>query len=291
MTKAELVKELRTRTQASMSECIKALDASENDIEKAIVWLRENGAIKAANKLKNAATDGVTLAKKVGNKAILIEVNCQTDFVAKNENFLAYANQILEEALAKVESKEDFDKLIINGKPIAESGLDLTAYIGEKIVFRRGEILKANDQQTLGVYTHNNNRVAAIILVDGKVEDEVVRNVAMHAAAMRPRYLNEQVVDQVWLAKEREIIVNQLEHEGKPVAFAAKIIEGRLNKILKENCLVDQSYFKQPELTIEKYLKNNNAVAVGYYSYEVGEGIEKAPQMSFADEVAAQMKK
>lgn len=149
MTKAELVKELRTRTQASMSECIKALDASENDIEKAIVWLRENGAIKAANKLKNAATDGVTLAKKVGNKAILIEVNCQTDFVAKNENFLAYANQILEEALAKVESKEDFDKLIINGKPIAESGLDLTAYIGEKIVFRRGEILKANDQQTL----------------------------------------------------------------------------------------------------------------------------------------------
>ena len=291
MTKAELVKELRTRTQASMSECIKALDASENDIEKAIVWLRENGAIKAANKLKNAATDGVTLAKKVGNKAILIEVNCQTDFVAKNENFLAYANQILEEALAKVESKEDFDKLIINGKPIAESGLDLTAYIGEKIVFRRGEILKANDQQTLGVYTHNNNRVAAIILVDGKVEDEVVRNVAVHAAAMRPRYLNEQVVDQVWLAKEREIIVNQLEHEGKPAAFAAKIIEGRLNKILKENCLVDQSYFKQPELTIEKYLKNNNAVAVGYYSYEVGEGIEKAPQMSFADEVAAQMKK
>ncbi|AAF30927.1 translation elongation factor Ts [Ureaplasma parvum] len=291
MTKAELVKELRIRTQASMSECIKALDASENDIEKAIVWLRENGAIKAANKLKNAATDGVVLAKKINNKAILIEVNCQTDFVAKNENFLAYANQILEEALAKVENKEDFDKLIINGKPIAESGLDLTAYIGEKIVFRRGEILKANDDQTLGVYTHNNNRVAAIILVDGKVEDEVVRNVAMHAAAMRPRYLNEKVVDKLWLAKEREIIVNQLEHEGKPAAFAAKIIDGRLNKILKENCLVDQSYFKQPELTIEKYLKNNNAVAVGYFSYEVGEGIEKAPQMSFADEVAAQMKK
>ncbi|WP_303923898.1 translation elongation factor Ts [Ureaplasma parvum] len=291
MTKAELVKELRIRTQASMSECIKALDASENDIEKAIVWLRENGAIKAANKLKNAATDGVVLAKKVNNKAILIEVNCQTDFVAKNENFLAYANQILEEALVKVENKEDFDKLIINGKPIAESGLDLTAYIGEKIVFRRGEILKANDDQTLGVYTHNNNRVAAIILVDGKVEDEVVRNVAMHAAAMRPRYLNEKVVDKLWLAKEREIIVNQLEHEGKPAAFAAKIIDGRLNKILKENCLVDQSYFKQPELTIEKYLKNNNAVAVGYFSYEVGEGIEKAPQMSFADEVAAQMKK
>ena len=275
MTKAELVKELRIRTQASMSECIKALDASENDIEKAIVWLRENGAIKAANKLKNAATDGVVLAKKINNKAILIEVNCQTDFVAKNENFLAYANQILEEALAKVENKEDFDKLIINGKPIAESGLDLTAYIGEKIVFRRGEILKANDDQTLGVYTHNNNRVAAIILVDGKVEDEVVRNVAMHAAAMRPRYLNEKVVDKLWLAKEREIIVNQLEHEGKPAAFAAKIIDGRLNKILKENCLVDQSYFKQPELTIEKYLKNNNAVAVGYFSYEVGEGIEK----------------
>lgn len=291
MTKAELVKELRIRTQASMSECIKALDASENDIEKAIVWLRENGAIKAANKLKNAATDGVVLAKKINNKAILIEVNCQTDFVAKNENFLAYANQILEEALAKVENKEDFDKLIINGKPIAESGLDLTAYIGEKIVFRRGEILKADDDQTLGVYTHNNNRVAAIILVDGKVEDEVVRNVAMHAAAMRPRYLNEKVVDKLWLAKEREIIVNQLEHEGKPAAFAAKIIDGRLNKILKENCLVDQSYFKQPELTIEKYLKNNNAVAVGYFSYEVGEGIEKAPQMSFADEVAAQMKK
>ncbi|RJS93225.1 elongation factor Ts [Ureaplasma urealyticum] len=291
MTKAELVKELRIRTQASMSECIKALDASENDIEKAIVWLRENGAIKAANKLKNAATDGVVLAKKINNKAILIEVNCQTDFVAKNENFLAYANQILEEALAKVENKEDFDKLIINGKPIAESGLDLTAYIGEKIVFRRGEILKANDDQTLGVYTHNNNRVAAIILVDGKVEDEVVRNVAMHAAAMRPRYLNEKVVDKLWLAKEREIIVNQLEHEGKPAAFAAKIIDGRLNKILKENCLVDQSYFKQPELTIEKFLKNNNAVAVGYFSYEVGEGIEKAPQMSFADEVAAQMKK
>lgn len=292
MTKVELVKELRARTQASMSECLKALEASNNDIEAAIVWLRENGAVKAVNKLKNAATDGVAFAKFENNKAILIEVNCQTDFVAKNENFLEYANTILSESLQKVESVEDFDKLVINNRPIAESGLDLTAIIGEKIVFRRGNVLKANDNQTLGAYTHNNNRVASIVLLEGKVDLEVARNIAMHAAAMRPKYLNKDSVDQEWLKSEREIIENQLANESnKPAEFRQKIVDGRLNKVLSENCLVDQSYFKEPSLTIAQYAKNNGAIVIGYYSYEVGEGIEKAPQLSFAEEVAAQMKK
>ncbi|MCV3753903.1 translation elongation factor Ts [Ureaplasma zalophigenitalium] len=303
MSKVELVKELRARTQAGMSDCIKALDKSGNDIEKAIVWLRENGAIKAASKLNNAATDGVVLTKQNDHKAVMIEVNTQTDFVAKNEQFLALANQILEVALNEVETNDDFEKLQINNKPIAEAGLELTAIIGEKIAFRRGVVLKANDNQTLGSYTHNNKRVGAIILLDAKVDTEVARNVAMHAAAMRPKYLNVDEVSPSWLANEKEIITNQVHNDpetlnkmsklddAKKAMVLEKTVEGRLNKILKENCLVDQSYFKEPSLTIGGYLKQYKTNAIGYFAYEVGDGMEKKPEMSFADEVAAQMKK
>lgn len=295
MTKAELVKELRKRTQAGMSECIKALDKSDNDIEKAIVWLRENGAIKAANKQMNAATDGVVLTKQVDNKAVLIEVNCQTDFVARNEQFLEYSNTILDQAIADVTTDGCFEKLVINNKPIAESGLELTAFIGEKIVFRRGKVLVANENQTLGSYTHNNKRVGAIVLVDSKVDPEVVRKVAMHAAAMRPKYLSREQVDPNWLNSEREIIANlvakEFEEQGKDVKFADKTIEGRLNKILKENCLVDQPFFMDSSKTIGQYLAENKTQPIAFFSFEVGEGIEKAPELSFAEEVAAQMKK
>ncbi|MCV3743637.1 translation elongation factor Ts [Ureaplasma sp. ES3154-GEN] len=303
MTKVELVKELRARTQAGMSDCIKALEKSDNDIEKAIIWLRENGAIKAASKLNNAATDGVVLTKQTDTKAVMIEVNTQTDFVAKNEQFLALANTILDTALEQVEEDSDFEKLLINGKPIAEAGLDLTAIIGEKIAFRRGVVLKANSNQTLGSYTHNNKRVGAIVLVDNKIDTEIVRNVAMHAAAMRPKYLNAAAVDAEWLANEKEIITNQVNNDpvtfekmakladDKKTMILEKTIEGRLNKILKENCLVDQSYFKEPGLTIAQYLAQAKATAVGYFAFEVGDGMEKKPEMSFADEVAAQMKK
>ncbi|WP_031489144.1 translation elongation factor Ts [Ureaplasma canigenitalium] len=291
MTRADLVKELRKRTQAGMMDCMKALDHSNNDIEGAIVYLRENGAIKAANKQMNVATDGVVLTKQEGNKAVMIEVNCQTDFVAKTDEFLAYANNILDISIKEVNNDEDFGKLIINGKKIEDSGLDLTATIGEKIVFRRGKVLKANENQTLGSYTHNNKRVGAIVLIDNQVEMQVAKDVAMHAAAMRPSFLDENNVDQEWLSKEKAIITESLKNEGKDMKFADKIIQGRLNKALAENCLVNQAFFKIPSMTISSYLLQNGGKAVDFAAFEVGEGIEKKPELSFAEEVANQMKK
>ncbi len=288
-SKAELVKQLRAITFAGMTDCMKALNETNDDLDLAVEWLRKNGAIKAAKKANAIAAEGLTLAKFNNNKtlACIIEVNCQTDFVAKNEQFVKLTNDMLNVILES--GSTNIENLKINGKSFEEASQELTAIIGEKIGFRRTEILKATDNQTIGIYTHMNNRVATAILVDGKVSDEVVTNIAMHIAAMNPKYVNESEVDQNWLNKEKEIILEQTKQESnKPVEFLTKIVDGRVNKLLKEICLVSQPYVKDPSLTVEQYLSNNGAKAIKMINFVLGDGIEKK-ESDFAAEVAEQM--
>lgn len=290
-TKAELVKQLRAMTNAGMTDCMKALSETNDNIDAAVEWLRKNGSIKAAKKADAVAAEGLVVGKLSSNhkKAAIVEVNCQTDFVAKNEQFIDFTNHIVNEILEKVNDNEAINSLVINGKNILEAGQDLTATIGEKIVFRRGAILVANNDQTIGVYTHMNNRIATAILLDGNVSEEVATNVAMHIAAMNPKYINESEVNQDWLSKEREIILEQTKAESnKPAEFLEKIVDGRVNKLLKEVCLVSQPYVKEPGITVAEYLKQNNASAVKMINFVLGEGIEKK-ESNFAEEVAQQM--
>ncbi|GAA5414714.1 translation elongation factor Ts [Ureaplasma ceti] len=290
-SKTELVKQLRAMTGAGMSDCMKALKESNDDVESAVEWLRKNGVAKAAKKANAIAAEGLALAKlsQCGCKAVVVEVNCQTDFVAKNENFVKYTNEIIDGALKEANSSEEIANLKINGVSLEDAAQDLTAKIGEKIAFRRGAILKANDNQTIGIYTHMNNRVATAVLLEGKVDREVATNIAMHIAAMNPKYVNETEVDQEWLNKEREIIVEQTKAESnKPAEFLNKIVDGRVNKLLKEVCLVSQPYVKEPSMTVAEYLKSNGASAIKMINIVLGEGIEKKVS-NFADEVAEQM--
>lgn len=290
-TKAELVKQLRAMTNAGMTDCMKALNETNDDLDAAVEWLRKNGSIKAAKKADAIAAEGLVVGKLSSNlkKAVVVEVNCQTDFVAKNEQFIDFTNHIVNEILEKVNQSEEINSLVINGKNILESGQDLTATIGEKIAFRRGEILVANNDQTIGVYTHMNNRIATAILLNGNVNEEVATNVAMHIAAMNPKYINESEVNQDWLNKEREIILEQTKSESnKPAEFLEKIVDGRVNKLLKEVCLVSQPYVKDPGITVGEYLKQNNASAIKMINFVLGEGIEKKVS-NFAEEVAQQM--
>ncbi|MDE5651667.1 MAG: translation elongation factor Ts [Ureaplasma sp.] len=288
-SKAELVKQLRAITFAGMTDCMKALNETNDNLDLAVEWLRKNGAIKAAKKAGAIAAEGLTLAKFNNNKtsSCVIEVNCQTDFVAKNEQFVKLTNDMLNAILES--NSTNVENLKINGKTFEEASQELTAIIGEKIGFRRAEILTANANQTIGIYTHMNNRVATSILVEGKVSDEVVTNVAMHIAAMNPKYVNESEVDQNWLNKEKEIIFEQTKQESnKPAEFLGKIVDGRVNKLLKEICLVSQPYVKDPSMTVEQYLASNNAKAIKMINFVLGDGIEKK-ESDFAAEVAEQM--
>lgn len=290
LTKAELVKQLRTITNAGMTDCIKALNESNDDLDLAVEWLRKNGAIKAAKKANAIAAEGLTLSKLNNDKTMagVIEVNCQTDFVAKNDQFVKLTNDMLNAVMENSE-ETDYSNLTINNLSFTQASEALTATIGEKIAFRRAKVLHANNDQTLGVYTHMNNRVATAVLLNGKVEEEVASNIAMHIAAMNPKYVNESEADQEWLNKEKEIILEQSKQESnKPVEFLTKIVDGRINKLLKEVCLVSQPYVKDTSLTVEEYLKSKGANVVAMINFVLGEGIQKK-ESDFAAEVAEQM--
>ncbi len=289
-TKAELIKKLRITTQAGMMDCQKALIENNNDFDLAVQWLREKGISKAIKKAGAIAAEGITKAIIEKNKGIIIEVNSQTDFVATNEKFIKLVDDMLNVIKKDAKADKDIVGLKVNGKLITEAGMDLTATIGEKIAFRRASILTAKAKQTLGSYTHANKRVASLVLIDGKVDAEVAKNICMHIAAMAPKYLTEKDVDPTWLANEKKVLIEQTIAEGKDAKFADKIVTGRVNKLLKEICLVNQKYVKDSSLTVEQYVKNAGGKIIAMYRYEVGEGIERKTE-NFADEVAAQMAK
>lgn len=288
MFTANDVKTLREKTGAGMLDCKKALQETNGNMDDAIDWLREKGISKAAKKQDRIAADGLAKIAMNDSCAVVVEVNSETDFVAKNEAFQngveAIANCLLNH---DVKTLEEANKLEIDGQTIEQMMIDLTAKIGEKLSFRRFARVEKTPSQVFGSYSHMGGRIAALVVLEGG-NSEVAKDVAMHVAAMNPRYINRDLVDQEVLDHEAKVIKEQVMNEGKPAEIAEKMVTGRLNKFYKEICLLEQPFIKDSNLTIEQYVKQHNASIVSMVRFEVGEGIEKK-QEDFASEVMSQI--
>ena len=289
MSVAQLVKDLRERTGAGMMDCKKALEACENNIDKAIDWLRENGIAKAAKKGDRVAAEGLTKIYVEGNKAILLELNSETDFVAKNEQFLEILDKIAVAILnSGVKTVDEALNVSVDGETINDVIINATATIGEKITLRRFEILEKADDQEFVSYSHMGGRIGVIEVVKGNDSEGVASQVAMHIAATNPRYLDETQIDPEVLKHEEEVLTKEALNEGKPANIVENMVKGRIAKFKKEICLLDQQFVVNPDFTVSQVLSDNGLEIVSYARYEVGEGIEKE-EVNFAEEVAAQL--
>ena len=287
MISASLVKELRETTGAGMLDCKKALEATNGNMEEAINWLREKGISKAAKKSSRIAAEGLAVSKVDGNRAVVVEVNSETDFVAKNEEFRNLVDTIASTILSSnVETVEEALKLTADGKTIEEMIVDKTATIGEKLSLRRFQIVTKNDDQVFGEYSHMGGKIVTLVQLSGSLE--VAKDMAMQAAAMRPLYLNRDEVPAEVLEKEKEVLKEQAQNEGLDASKIDMIVNGRINKYYEEVCLVDQAFIKENKMKVSKYLESNNAEIVCFVRYEVGEGMEKREE-NFAEEVAKQI--
>ena len=284
MYSASDVKDLRERTGAGMMDCKKALDAAEGNMDKAIDWLRENGIAKAAKKEGRIAAEGITKMVVNGNKAIILEVNSETDFVAKNEKFVSFVDSLTETLInGNAKTMEDAIKLGVNDMVAAA-----VAQIGEKISFRRFEVFEKTDSQVFGTYSHMGGRIASLVILEGGNE-EVAKEIAMHNAAMNPAYLRPELVPADVLEREKEIMKTELINEGKPADKVEMILGGKVNKYYEEVCLENQIFIKaENKETVKQYAEANGASIVTAIRYEVGEGIEKK-QENFAEEVMNQI--
>lgn len=293
MFTASDVKELRERTGAGMMDCKKALEACEGNQDKAADWLREKGIAKAAKKESRIAAEGITEADVNGNEAIIFEVNCETDFVTKNEKFHELVNELKEALMNEkcTNTDEALEVKLKDGKTISERVVEVTATIGEKISFRRFQRIIKNDDETFGIYSHMGGKITTIVVLNG-ANGDVARDVAMQAAAMNPIAVNRDNVPADVVEHEKEMIKaemkNDPKNEKKPEDILDKMATGKLGKFFKENCLVEQDFIKDSSMTVEKYVKENGGEVVSMIRYSVGEGIEKK-QENFADEVAAQI--
>ena len=290
MIKASDVKELRERTGAGMLDCKKALEATNGDMEQAIDWLREKGISKAAKKESRVAAEGLTEAKVDGNVAVLLEVNCETDFVAQNDDFKALVSNIMNTLLHHdIKTMDEANDLTIEGgsETIEEAIINFVAKIGEKISFRRFERIEKTDSQVFGIYSHMGGKITAVVVLDG-TNEEVARDVAMHVAAMNPTALRRDEVPADLVERESHVIKEQVMGEGKPADIAEKMVTGRLNKFYKEVCLEEQAFIKDSNTNVLNYVKSNGGEIVSMTRFAVGEGIEKK-QENFADEVMSQI--
>ena len=257
-------------------------------MDAAIDYLREKGIAKAAKKESRIAAEGLTNMLVDGNKAIIVEVNSETDFVAKNEEFKKFIDVISKTILnSDAKTMDEALNLKTENGTINEYLISLVAKIGEKISFRRFEVIEKSDKDVFGCYSHMGGRISVITVIEGDNED-VARDVSMHVAAMNPSYLSREEVPNDVLEHERGIIKEQAINEGKPADIAEKMVNGRINKFYKEVCLLEQPFVKDPDLTVEAFVKNNGGVIKSMVRYEVGEGIEKR-QENFADEVMSQI--
>ena len=288
MFKASDVKELRDKTGAGMLDCKKALEATNGNMNEAIDWLREKGISKAEKKASRVAAEGLCKIVTDGNKAVILEVNSETDFVAKNEeftNFVDYlANIILANNLKTHEEVLSFDD---NGEKVEAKLVALTAKIGEKLSFRRHELVEKNDNEVFGSYLHMGGKIGAlVVLADTSLE--VAKDVAMHVAAMAPVCATRSDVPADMVDHESKVIKEQVMNEGKPADIAEKMVTGRLNKFYKEICLEEQEFIKDSSVNVGTFVKNNGGTIVSMILYAVGEGIEKKEE-NFADEVMSQI--
>lgn len=287
------VKDLREKTGAGMLDCKKALEACEGNMDKAIDWLREKGIAKAAKKESRIAAEGITEAASNDNEAIIFEVNCETDFVTKNEKFHDLVKELrdtlMNDKCSTIEEANDVK--LKDGKTVAERIIEETATIGEKISFRRFQRITKNDDEVFGIYSHMGGKITSIVVLKGDNRD-VAKDIAMQAAAMSPIAVNRDNVPEDVVLHEKEMIKaemkNDPKNEKKPEDILDKMATGKLSKFFKENCLVEQDFIKDSSITVEKYAKDNGCEVLAMVRYSVGEGIEKK-QENFAEEVAAQM--
>ena len=288
MVNASMVKELRETSGAGMLDCKKALEATNGNMEEAINWLREKGISKAAKKASRIAAEGLAFAKVDGNKAVIVEVNSETDFVAKNEEFKSLVNEIADIVLENnPKNVEEALEVVSNGKKLSDIISEKVATIGEKLSFRRFEVLEKEDSQIFGTYSHMGGKIVTLVVLEGN-DAELAKDIAMQAAAMRPLYLNRDEVPTDRIEKERAVLTEQAENEGLDQNKLPMIVNGRLNKFFEEICLVDQGFIKENKMKVSKYVESKNSNIVKFVRYEVGEGIEKKEE-NFADEVMKQM--
>ncbi len=289
MITASLVKDLREKTGAGMLDCKKALEANNGDIDASIDWLREKGISKAAKKADRIAAEGVAAIAIKGNKAAIIEVNSETDFVAKNEKFTNMVNTILDTIVSSdAKTLEEVLALDVNGETIEKLIVSNTATIGEKLNLRRVEILTKNDDETFGDYIHMGGKIAVLTKLKG-ADETVAKDVSMHSAAMKPLYVKSSDVPSDVLEKEKEIMKEQLINEGKPQDKIDGILVGKVKKYYEEVCLENQIFVKaENKETVGEYVKNNGGVILDMIRFEVGEGMQKREE-NFAEEVAKQM--
>ncbi len=284
---AALVKELRERTGAGMMECKKALVATGGDMDAAIEHLRKSGQAKADKKSSRVAAEGVVVVKSDANAAIVVEVNSETDFVAKDENFAAFAETVA--GLILAESPADSDALNAldygNGKTVAEARTELVAKVGENVGIRRFARIDAG-AGAIAAYVHG-TRIAAVVAYGG-ADAEFGRDIAMHVSATAPVCVDESGVPAATLDNERRILTEQAKDSGKPDDIIAKMVEGRLRKYLSEITLLGQPFVKDPDVTVGKLAKQKGATVTDFIRFEVGEGIEKKEE-NFADEVMQQI--
>jgi len=288
MFSASDVKTLREKTGAGMLDCKKALQEA-GSIEAAIDWLREKGIAKASKKSDRIAAEGLSQIFINGNKAVILEVNSETDFVSRNEEFKSFVNTIGETILnSNATTMDEALKLEVNGETLEALVVAITAKIGEKISFRRFSVLEKNDNENFGSYLHMGGRIASLVLIEGGNE-EVAKDVAMHAAAMRPLYVNAGEVPTEVLEKEKAIMRQELLNEGKPEDKIENILTGKVRKYYEDVCLENQIFVKAVNKeTVSKYLENNTSKLITMIRFEVGEGIEKR-QDNFAEEVMNQI--
>ena len=289
MITASLVKELREKTGAGMLDCKKALEANNGNIDASIDWLREKGISKAAKKADRIAAEGVAAILTKGNKAVMIEVNSETDFVAKNEKFKALVDTILKTIIeSDVTTLEDALKLNTSDGTIEDLIVANTATIGEKLSLRRIKVVTKKDSEVFGDYIHMGGKIAVLTVIDG-ADSNVAKDVAMHSAAMKPLYVKSSDVPTDVLDKEKEIMKEQLINEGKPADRIENILVGKVKKYYEEVCLENQIFVKaENKETVGEFVKNNGGTITNMIRFEVGEGMQKREE-NFAEEVAKQM--
>ena len=281
---AALVKELRERTGLGLLECKKALAAAGGDVEVAIEELRKSSGMKAAKKAGRTAADGVVSMRIAadGTSGVIGEVNSETDFVARDENFLSFVSQVMDAAVAA----QTDDVTVIAGGDVETSRQALVQKIGENISVRR-IAARSTDRGAVGGYVHGNSRIAVLVELEGG-DAELAKDVAMHVAAVNPAVVSPSDMPAELLQKEREIFTAQAADSGKPPEIIEKMIEGRVRKYLSENSLTEQAFVKDPDTTVGKLVSAAGARVVGFTRFEVGEGIE-VEKVDFAAEVAAQL--
>ena len=288
---AQLVKQLRDITGVGMMDAKKALVQVEGDIDKAVDFLREAGLAKAAKKADRIAAEGITNVLVEGNRAVILEVNAETDFVAKNDKFQALVKEV-SEAILKANPatlEEALEVETPNGK-ISDVIAEATTVIGEKITLRRFEIVEKSDADAFGAYLHMGGRIGVLTVVEGSTDESAAKDVSMHIAAINPKYIDRSQVSEEELEHEKKVLTEQALNEGKPANIVEKMIAGRLNKFLAEISLNDQPFVKDPDQTVSKFVASKGGKVKLFHRYEVGEGLEKRVD-NFVEEVMGQVKK